>query len=62
MTTANNRRPALLSAESIATELGLSVRTVRRLIETGELRAHRFGRAVRISQEDLNVYIAKSRK
>ena len=62
MTVPSKLLPALLSADQAAALLGLSTRTVRRLIETNELHAHWFGRSVRISQDDLNTFIAKSRK
>ena len=43
----------LLDAAAVAERLDLSLRTVRRLIATGELPVHRLGRAVRISEDDL---------
>jgi excisionase family DNA binding protein len=37
--------------------LGLSEKTVRRLIASGALVAHRVGRSVRISDADLRVFL-----
>jgi excisionase family DNA binding protein len=38
-----------------------STRTVRRLIDSGALPVHRLGRAVRISDADISVFLAASR-
>jgi excisionase family DNA binding protein len=38
----------------------VSIRTVRRLIERGELRAHRVGRSLRIQDANLAAYVAAS--
>lgn len=53
--------PALLDAEAVARRLGLSLRSVRRLIARGELPVHRLGRAVRISEDDLVRFLATHR-
>ena len=45
----------------IAEDLKVSERTVRRWIAQGDLRAHRFGRAVRVSSEDLEAFERQSR-
>ncbi|MFT4026593.1 MAG: helix-turn-helix domain-containing protein [Novosphingobium sp.] len=42
----------------LAARWGMSQRHIRRLIEGGDLRAHRFGKAVRISLADVLVYEA----
>ena len=52
----------LLTVPEVAKRLRLSQRTVRRLIESGDLVCLRFGRAVRVSEEDLAVYLAKCRQ
>jgi len=63
----STRRPAprpsggqqpFFTAAGLALRWGMSERHVRRLIENGELRAHRFGKAVRISIADVLVYEA----
>lgn len=41
--------------------LGLSTKQLRRAIKAKELRVHRFGRAQRISPEDLDDYIRRHR-
>jgi excisionase family DNA binding protein len=41
--------------------LNVSPRTVRRLIDSGALPAHRFGRAVRIADEDIAVLLFTNR-
>lgn len=51
----------LLDANTAAERLGLSVRTVRRLIVDGEIKVVRIGRAVRITEEDLEEAIARWR-
>jgi excisionase family DNA binding protein len=47
----------LLTVEQVAERLSVSTRTVRRLIDSGELPAHRMGRMVRVSVDDLERYI-----
>ena len=41
--------------------LNVSPRTVRRLIDSGALGAHRFGRLVRIADADIAVLLAENR-
>ena len=41
--------------------INVSSRTVRRLIDSGKLAVHRFGRSVRISDRDIALLIAASR-
>ena len=62
MKSANTSPIVMLTVEQTAQRLGLSARTVHRLIESGAIPKHQFARAVRISTDDLNTYIAKSRK
>jgi len=45
----------------VAELLSLSTRSVRRLIEHGQLPVHRFGGAVRIAEADLRAYVATHR-
>jgi excisionase family DNA binding protein len=51
----------LRTIEETAELLNVSPRTVRRLIGSGALAAHRFGRLVRISDADITVFLAASR-
>lgn len=50
----------LRSLADVADYLGVSIRTVRRLIERGELQAHRVGRSLRIQDANLAAYVAAS--
>ena len=54
-------RPQLLSVDETALELNVSTKTVRRLIERGDLPAHRIGRCLRLSENDLRLYLNRSR-
>jgi excisionase family DNA binding protein len=51
----------LRSVADVAAMLGVSTRTVRRLIAGGELVPHRIGRSLRVSEHDLRVYLARCR-
>jgi len=53
--------PRLLSIATVALHLDVSQKTIRRLIDAGELPIHRIGRQIRISEPDLAAYIARSR-
>jgi len=48
----------LRTIDETAELLSVSVRTVRRLIESGALPVHRIGRAVRISDADIAAFLA----
>jgi excisionase family DNA binding protein len=54
--------PNLLDVEAVAKRLSVSVRHVRRLIAGGALRATRLGgRAVRVAEDDLSVFVESRR-
>ena len=53
--------PRFYSAKDVAEMLGVSMRSVRRWIERGELVVHRLGSAVRISDADLKTFLAVHR-
>ncbi len=63
------RRPAraapaptpLLTIQAVADLLGVSTRTVRRLIAAGALMPHRIGGSLRVSEDDLRAYLARCR-
>ncbi len=57
----NAPAPLLHDAATVAARLGLSLRTVRRLIAAGALPVHRIGRAVRVSEDDLARFLAVRR-
>jgi excisionase family DNA binding protein len=51
----------LLSVRAVAELLGVSTKTVRRLIGRGDLAAHRIGGSLRVSEADLRAYLARCR-
>ena len=54
--------PRMLSKQQAADLLSLSLKTLTRKIQSGQLRSHRFGRSVRISEEDLAAFTAARRR
>ncbi len=54
-------RPRLLSIDETALELHVSTKTIRRLIERGTLTARRINRCLRVSQDDLRLYLNQVR-
>jgi excisionase family DNA binding protein len=46
----------LLTVQQVAANLGVSTKTIRRMIKNGTLHHHRVGRAVRVAAEDLRAY------
>jgi excisionase family DNA binding protein len=61
VTTPAKPRLRLLSVDDIADDLGVSTKTIRRLIDGGELRAHRIGRALRVSEDEVRQYLNRRR-
>ena len=55
------RTPRFFTVDNVAEFLSLSPRSVRRLIDDHQLPVHRFGRAVRIAEDDLRIFIATHR-
>jgi len=51
----------LLTVSDVAARLALSKKSIYRLIETGELKAVRFGNTVRIHPDDLRAFINERR-
>jgi len=51
----------LFTVEEVAERLKLSQKTIRRLIERGDLPAIRFDRVIRIKQADLEAFLEKRR-
>ncbi len=51
-----------LTIPKVAEELDISERSVWRLVEDGELSAHKFGASTRIRRSDLDAYIKRSRR
>lgn len=56
------RGPQLLTVAEVAGRLKVSVKSVRRLIDKGELRRHVVSSRVRVSSDDLAEYLAECRK
>lgn len=52
----------LLTVQTVADVLGVSTRTVRRLVADGDLTPHRVGRSLRVSEEDLRAYLSRCRE
>jgi len=61
--TSNGTRtaPRFFTVGDIADLLDVSTRSVRRWIKSGDLRVHRFGAAVRISESDLKAFASARR-
>jgi excisionase family DNA binding protein len=51
-----------VSVSAVAEQLGVCTKTVRRWIGSGELHVHRFGRRLRIADEDLAAFVALRRR
>ena len=54
--------PTCLTVSEVADRLGLSEKTVRRLIWDGDLRHHRLGAAIRVAEDDLAGFLAARRR
>lgn len=50
-----------LSTADAAKSLGITTRTLYRFINQGDLPAYRFGRVIRVKQEDVDQFIEASR-
>ena len=59
MTDAAPRLPDFLTIDEIAQRLKVSTKTVRRWIDRGELRVYRLGGQIRVSEEDLFLFMNK---
>ena len=57
----SNPKYRFFTEQQVADMTGVSVRTVRRWVASGELASHRLGRAVRISEADLLAFLAARR-
>ena len=53
----SDEQPCWLTANNIADRLQLSVRQVRRWIQSGELPSHKFGRSTRIDERDFAIFV-----
>lgn len=50
-----------LSSKDAASRLGITVRTLYRLIDAGDLPAYRFGRVIRLQGAEVDAFIDRSR-
>ena len=55
------RQRVMLTVAEVCNRLDLSVSTIQRAIKRKELKSYKFGRALRVSEEDLAAYIATCR-
>lgn len=56
------RRSPMLTVDQVAEHLAISTKTVRRWIIDGRLNVHRFGPQLRISERDLQAFVAQQRR
>jgi excisionase family DNA binding protein len=50
-----------MSTGAAADHLGVTVRTLYRMIDEGDLPAYRFGRVIRLQESEVNAFIGASR-
>jgi len=65
MTTSPMRRQRLIAcmiSETVARRLNVAVKTVRRMIDRGELGYHQIGRLKRVSNGQYLAYLARTRR
>jgi excisionase family DNA binding protein len=51
----------MLDIETAAQQLGVSVKTIRRLVQEKELPAYRIGRQLRFKPEELDAFLEENR-
>lgn len=51
----------LFTIQQVADETQVSVKTIRRRIDAGDLVAHRIGKSLRIAEDDFRAFLNKSR-
>jgi excisionase family DNA binding protein len=56
-TTGRDARMNLLTVKDVAARLSVSTKSVRRWIDQGELAVHRLGRQLRITEEDITMFL-----
>lgn len=62
MNTSSPQLPSFLTIAMLADRMGFCQKTIRRWIEAGDLRAHRLGRQIRVSEEDAVTFVASRRR
>ena len=50
----------IFSKQQVADQLNISTRTIDRLIFSGQLKAYKIGKSIRITQEQLNEFLNRS--
>ena len=50
----------MLTVTAVAERLQVSERTIRRWIDDGQLKAYRLSRAIRVSENDLQSFLARA--
>lgn len=53
--------PIWLSTKAASARLGLTLRTLYRIIDAGQLPAYKFGRVIRLRQDDVDAFVEASR-
>ena len=61
MASTSQAQPRFLTLQQVADILAVSDKTVRRLIDRGDLPRHKVGRQVRISERDFRDFVALKR-
>ena len=59
--TPDNDDTTWLSTPAAADRLGITPRTLYRFIDEGQLPAYKFGRVIRLKQQDVDIYIESCR-
>lgn len=54
-------QPTWLSTKEAARRLGITSRTLYRLIDSGQVPAYKFGRVIRLQQAEVDAFIERSR-
>ena len=55
------RSSGWLSTTEVRDRLGITLRTLYRLIDEGQIPAYKIGRVIRMKEEDLDAFLQKSR-
>ncbi len=50
-----------VSTREASRQLGITVRTLYRLIDSGQLAAYKFGRVIRLQQPDIDDYVERAK-
>ena len=53
--------PQFLSISELAERMDVSTKTIRRWIKAGEIRTHKLGRQIRVTEEDAHSFVLRRR-